>query len=234
MKKQFTLIELLVVIAIIAILAAMLLPALSAARERARTSNCISNLKNLALAQAMYTGDNKDMICWSSSCELNDSKFKDSWAKNTSWINLTMNYVGSDKLENNKPIYGCPSYSSRDSELIQNVTDYCMAYFTCGIALGSVKNPTGSMLMMDSGRHPNGNGENCFLIGHSSYVGTWGAEYWSDMTRHGKTINVAYIDGHVAAEPSNAIQMTGTSNWRPEHEFWDARHLYGSKTLGED
>ena len=54
MKKRFTLIELLVVIAIIAILAAMLLPALSAARERAKSANCISNLKNVGLAIAMY------------------------------------------------------------------------------------------------------------------------------------------------------------------------------------
>ena len=234
MKKQFTLIELLVVIAIIAILAAMLLPALSAARERARTSNCLSNLKNLSHAHIMYMGDNKDMISWSSGCELNDSKYKDSWAKNTTWVKLTMEYVGNNDLAQNKPIYGCPSYSSRDSELVQNVTDYCMAYFTCGISIGSVKNPTGSMLVMDSGRHPTGNGENCYHIGHSSYVGTWGDEYWSDMTRHGKSINVAYLDGHATGESSNAIQMSGTSSWKPEHEFWDARHLYGSKKLGED
>ena len=68
-NRPFTLIELLVVIAIIAILAAMLLPALSAARERARNINCVNRQKQVGVAIHLYANANQDYIpCAKNSC----------------------------------------------------------------------------------------------------------------------------------------------------------------------
>jgi prepilin-type N-terminal cleavage/methylation domain-containing protein len=81
-KPGFTLIELLVVIAIIAILAAILLPALASAKERGRRIQCINNVRQLMLTHHIYCGDNEDKMAPANtggSVSLSDSQYPAGW-----------------------------------------------------------------------------------------------------------------------------------------------------------
>lgn len=94
-RRGFTLIELLVVIAIIAILAAILFPVFAQARESARKTSCLSNLKQQALGISMYTQDNDEFLPQGSRTMSDGTVWR--------WMHQTFPYVKNDD------IYRCPS-----------------------------------------------------------------------------------------------------------------------------
>jgi len=106
-RRGFTLIELLVVIAIIAILAAILFPVFAQAREAARKTQCISNMKQVGLALTMYAGDYEETLPWST------SSMQSGWT----WYQSVDPYIKTGVGPNGttqKPFWLCPSFTNNN------------------------------------------------------------------------------------------------------------------------
>jgi len=177
-RSGFTMVELLVVIAIIGILAAFLLPALSTARERARRTNCINNLRQMAIAFEMYAED------WYENFPANE------YALFTGSKCVHPQYISTAKT------FWCPSSISRNNappESINAGNWYNSYAFVFGLTTSNSANWRVPMLS-DRGLYNNTRKNTAdFLAGY----GNLPADTDVETGNHAWGINVLYLDGSV-------------------------------------
>ena len=239
--RAFTLIELLVVIAIIGILAAMLLPALNKAREKANAVACMSNMKQWGLALGMYCDDFADYMPY----EGQQGVVIDAGFNLGAWYNVLSPYINSKPLyvlydqvppsipvPNKKSIFICPSVRTMDPSIPNPPTvakpyhAYCMNRTLTGLSgnvykRGIAQNPSATIFLAESEN-------NDFPFTDGFFIGNYGTPP-QNTPRHSGGRNFVFLDGHAewykmddysrtAAESGNG---TGSlAEWATPHKIY--------------